>query len=512
MPTVPVTVSAFGGLRLDDPLDVGATAAVDLLNMDFSRRGTLRVRPGYQAFNLSTLSASGYSALYASPTNGGELLAVRFSSGGNINVDKLDAGGTTTNVGSFAAAADSWSISSAAIGTPTATRLYFTVFTRPGVGVTLRTYNGAVLGTGTGKPFYVATWPVSNRLVQGGYAAAGDSPSGANGDRSTVFFSDAGAPDTYGALNFVTLNPGDGENITAIVSWRDQVFVFKQTVAYVFYGESVSSTGSPVFNYRRVPLPSRIIDPAGSVSTGARMSAPVAVAGPDAVYFVARDGVYATTGGEAQMISAPVSRMFTTDDTVPTAIRMSTATGSSGGWLSWAAGRLLMGYVNGSGTVRTLAWYPKVNAWSVWDIPAARFAEIPSDLAAPPDLSFWVGGTASDNAIHDLRPSYLSDNSGTLISFSYKSGMYPLTDDRRVAITRESSVFGTGTVTLTLSSDRYADQSNSFALGTAPTLGEGWLQKDQEGRYFQHAISGTGPATVEALTHYVSVVKPAVIA
>jgi hypothetical protein len=506
----PVSVTTFGGLNLaDDALEVGPGAAVDLLNVAFDRRGALRVRPGYQAFNLSTLAASGYSALYGAPMNGGELLAVRFSSGGNVNVDKVDAGGTTTNVGSFAAAADTWSISGTTLGTTTATRLYFALFIRPGTGVTLRNYNGSVLGTGTGKPFYVATSARSNRLIQAGYAAAADSPSGANGDRSTVFWSDAGAPDTYTATSFVTLQPGDGENITAVVTWADLTYVFKQTAVYVFYNESTSSTGTPTFDYRRVPLQSRIIDPAGSVSSGARPAAPVAVAGPDGVYFVTIAGVYRIRSGTAELISAPIAKLFTTDDTVPAAIRMTTATGSSGGWLSWAAGKLLMGYVNANGVVRTLVYYPVTGDWTVWDLAAARFAEIPSDLAAPPDLSFWVGGTSSDNAIHDLRPTYTSDNNGTVIPFSYKSGKYPLAKPGEIAITKESRVFGTGTVTLTLSSEMYGDQTGSMALGTAPTPAEGWLQKDQEGQAFQHTVSGNGPATVEQVTHYVGSVRAA---
>lgn len=43
-------------------------------------------------------------------------------------------------------------------------------------------------------------------------------------------------------------------------------------------------------------------------------------------------------------------------------------------------------------------------------------------------------------------------------------------------------------------------------LGASDTA-EGWLQKDQEGHWFQHTLSGTGPASVSRITHYVSSVR-----
>jgi hypothetical protein len=100
---------------------------------------------------------------------------------------------------------------------------------------------------------------------------------------------------------------------------------------------------------------------------------------------------------------------------------------------------------------------------------------------------------------------------GTAIAWSYASGKYPLSSDPgRVATTRESSLVGTGTVTLRLDSDLYSNQSASATLGTAPTPAEGWPQPlDQEGVWLQHTLSGTGAALVSRLTHHVSFVKPA---
>jgi hypothetical protein len=94
-------------------------------------------------------------------------------------------GGVTTNIGAIAVTAQP--VSAAVLGTLATTTIYFTLFTSPSTGVTLRKYDGTTLGTGTGKPTHVATWASSNRLVQGGYFAAADSPSGrtAPGRRSS---------------------------------------------------------------------------------------------------------------------------------------------------------------------------------------------------------------------------------------------------------------------------------------------------------------------------------------
>jgi hypothetical protein len=65
-------------------------------------------------------------------------------------------------------------------------------------------------------------------------------------------FSDAGAPETYSANNYVHLIPGDGEEIIGVCTFGNQLFVFKESKIFVFYGTATDSTGNPVFNYRTV--------------------------------------------------------------------------------------------------------------------------------------------------------------------------------------------------------------------------------------------------------------------
>ncbi len=75
------------------------------------------------------------------------------------------------------------------------------------------------------------------------------------------------------------------------MAWNEFVFVFKETSFFVFTGEGVDSNGSPEFIYR-------------PVQDGVGLVSPRAVCvHPTGVYFMARNGVYRTTGQSAELIS-----------------------------------------------------------------------------------------------------------------------------------------------------------------------------------------------------------------
>lgn len=504
------SINRFGGLDLlNDPLDVGPERATYLNDVSVDRPGLIRSRDGYDQWNTSTLSASGYSALFPSPTNGGTLIGMRYSAGGNVNLDRFSTAGVATNIGSFASGSGTYSLAQASIGTLTTTSIYIALVIAAGVGVTLRKYDGTTLSTGTGKPLFVATLPTSNRLVQGGYYAAADSPSGVNGSRSTVFFSDAGAPDTYTAANFVTLRPGDGEVITGIVQWRDMVFVFKQSAVFIFYGESVGPTGLPVFNYRRVDLPAYIPDPVQLAPFTTYVTA-----GPDGVYFSTPAGIYRTAGDSPELFTRPVNRIFSTDPTVPGTIAIDF--GITGGLdiqaasLSWAARRLHIGYLNQSFEPRQLVYDTRTDQWTIWSMPTRAFAAYPPVASASAsDYIFFPNESSAVNDIYVSGPAYTDDN-GTPISWSYKSGQYALEDDGRATITRELAMWGSGTVTAKIANDDGAlDAGSAVVLGTSPAVARGWQQIDREGVLWQHELSGSGPGKVQRLTHFPAHTKPA---
>lgn len=504
MATSSFAVENFKGLRLDvDPQELGLNGAVDLLNVDFDKLGAVRTRNGSAKWDSSAISSTGYQAMFPSPTNGGEFILIRGVAGGpTLNIDRMPDGNTITNIGSVAV--NAFPVSSAVIGTTTTTTIYFTLVTNLAAGVQVRKYDGTTLGTGTGKPTHVATWPTSNRLAQGGYFAAADSPSGANGSRSTVFFSDPGAPDTYGANNFVTLRPGDGEGITGIVSWRDLLFVFKESSVFVFYGESTDSAGNPVFNYRRVDLPSPILDQIRQLAY-----APIATAGPDAVYYSTPRGIYRTAGGVPELFTGAVAGIFSADTSFGSALR----TNGFAPGLAWVTDRLIVSYTNAASAVRQLVYHAPSGQWTVWSLGGSVFSTAPAHLgvnALNVAEGFWF---VNGNDVWTCSPLSTTDG-GSAISWSYKSGLYAISDPGRVTCTLESKLTGVGTVTMKVATTGGSSSSAGVLdTGSALTLGssvsdDGYQQIDREGSLFQHELSGSGVATVSRLVHYMSFVKP----
>jgi hypothetical protein len=513
MPLIPFPIDQFGGLNLVvDPQDLGVSGATDLLNVDFDRPGALRTRWGSVKFNLTTLSSTGYQAVFPSPTNGGELLAVR-GTGGTLNIDKVTSAGTTSNVGSFASLA--FPLSTTALGTTTATAVYITFYdAATPASVTIRKYNGSTLASGTGKPLYAATSPLSNRLVQAGYVAGADAPAapsdGSTANRSTVFFSDPGAPDTYPTSNFVHLRPGDGEVISAMVAWRDMLFVFKQSALFVFYSESTLSDGSPQFLYRRVDLPEPVADPLVVALAFKRY----AIAGPDAVYYSTPRGIYRTTGGPPQLLSSDITPMFSSDTTN---VSSSISAGVVPVSLSWVNDRLIGAYTNGASATRQIIWHQPTGKWSLWSLPGTSFTALPAEgtSALVRDFIFFQNG----NDIWVNGPTGTTDG-GSAIAWSYTTGYSSAGGYFRQRLVSSgerkkhfrTDILGSGTVThqvLALNGrpNDVADPGASVTLGTAPTLARGSRRRGVRGSHFAHKLSGSVPAVVSGLTYWLSEVS-----
>jgi hypothetical protein len=84
--------------------------------------------------------------------------------------------------------------------------------------------------------------------------------------------------------NFFDLTPGDGEQIMAAVTWRELVFIFKETKFFVLWGEGTGADGTPTFQVREVVNAIGLVSPlavasavtASTSSTGAACTAPAA--------------------------------------------------------------------------------------------------------------------------------------------------------------------------------------------------------------------------------------------
>jgi hypothetical protein len=482
MPTQTVTYSQFGGLNLrDTPVSVGLGGAVDLKNVYVNRDGHLATRDGY-------------SAVYTAPTQitnmhpfrwGGGSSAIMVAVNGN-SVKLVTVGGIasattalTSKTSSFAGAGQFGSI-------------YFTDGTSTQIR-RITTTTGTIsspAGLATIKGNFVANTPWDDRLV------VADAT-----DLSMVRFSNAGDPETFGANNFVRLTPGDSKPITGMGTFRDRLFVFKSTRFFVFTSTSTDSAGNPVFNYYTV-------DTGIGCHQFDNFFDRLTATHPSGVYFAATDGIYVTTGSDPVRVSDAIAPMFLGAGLdVPSSFGLGGS--ASEAWQSIAIASDRLYATPSNGVNETFVLDIKTGAWTVFDWGASAVLGGGADES---DAVFFGNGA-------NLRRSdpTLTTDAGSAISWNYTSGLYsPANDPGRIAISLESQLVGSGTVTLQVattggagSSSGALDTGSAVTLGTAPAIAEGWQQVDREGKYWSHKLSGSGSAVVAELSHFLSYVKPA---
>ncbi len=401
----PVAFGRFPGLDLrTDPEE---SSCVDNYNVDLATPGMVKTRDGLASF--ATLAFSGLPVMHGfSTTSPGDALAVSNPSSSSTYIyDNLGALVSTTvasNAGNFAQ-----------LGTPTLERLYFVgtagLFYWDSTGV----FGGPQATAPAGR--YVGVQPTEGRLII------------ASPTTHRVQFSAAGDATTWPANNYVTLTPGDGEQIQGVVTWRDLVFVFKRTKFFVFYGNSVDASGNSIFNYR-------------TVDAGVGLTAgPSCVATPGGVYFAAEPGIFLTTGGPPQKVSGVLDPWFS--DTISGSLLFGEGTppsafGSAGTRLAWVDDRLVVtSDVSGVGTA---VYWPQADAWARWSF-SGRIAGWDHNHDGNTDV-FYVPRFSS--SLLRQAPGQTTDNANPIIS-RWRSGFYTLGDEREKTI-RETLVWGTGTI------------------------------------------------------------------
>jgi hypothetical protein len=229
-----------GGLNLaSDPIHVADSETTDCLNVDFDVRGAVRKRQGSELKYTTTAGGIDYLLPYRRPaTNLNTLLAVRigfgplaFDSGFALVQDYLGTGESSGALGMGIQAGGS-------------------AFLINGIDNTTRIRNNtiATLGTTAGatgnhpKAKYVTFH--KGRLFFGN--------TGAGADPSRVIFtgSDANPADLeyFKALSFIDFDPNDGDEITAVVAFLDQVNVFKRNKIFALRGNQPDSFVNVVAN------------------------------------------------------------------------------------------------------------------------------------------------------------------------------------------------------------------------------------------------------------------------
>ncbi len=431
----PNPIPSFGGgLNIRDKVDaIDPTEAIDLLNVEFTDRGAVQQRAGYDNFTTSALTNTVESLESFYTTAGTKQLIA----GCGTRLEALTNGGVV--VASLTGLTSGLIWDFARYGTPGNEYIY------AGNGTdTIKRWSGVAWSSPAGMPDAqcLAVQASDNRLVAGGFTA-GNTTGGPTGAASTsspshVYFSDAGTGETWTANNFVQLAPGDGEAITAIVAWREFVFVFKESKFFLFYGNSIDSAGNPIFNYRTVD--------AGVGALGPR----AVVAGREGVYFASRRGIYRTTGQEPEKVSDIIDPFFDPSQTVSPFYLGGTQVQSvaSNIALGYHAERVFVGATTATSVNnKTLVYDPEHDWWTLWDIPASCFASF--RVSSDPELLFGYASGTNDIGRHNIN--YTTDD-GTAITSRWRSGWFDLDIPSRKTI-RESKVWGTGRVFYSLSSN-----------------------------------------------------------
>lgn len=431
----------FGaGLNLKSKADaVGTDEAIDLMNVVFTDRGAIEQRDGYTQLTSSALTnAVGSLHPYYSTSGTKQLLAgcgtrleALNTSGGVVASDT----GLTTGTWDFAR-----------FGTPNNEYAY------AGNGSnSMRRWSGSAWATVANSPKggSLCVKPKSNRLVCTRFVVASGEPTGGTQASSpdVVYFSDAGAPETWTSTSWVTLTPGDGEKIQACVSWRDYVIIFKESKFFVFTEESTDVDGLPVFNYY-------------TVDTGVGAIGPLAVtATEDGVYFVGRNGLYVTTGDAPEKLSDPVDPIFLggssdyfTGGELSASLISSVAVGN------WREQIFIAYSQGGSYNDRTLVYDTTDGWWSLWNLPATSFATFrPSSTE---DLVF--GYSTGSNDVGQMNENQTNDDGSATTSY-WRGGFQDFGSPENKAV-RQQKIWGSGKVFCAVSSDYAVGTGTNVAL------------------------------------------------
>lgn len=304
-----IPFAKFGGLRLDLPLDeIGGERAQYLRDVDWDgNTGRLRPRDGFQ--KLKAADATGpYKGLF--PHSATRLLATKRVSPTSVKIVAVDAECEEKAEGAWPEApatscfarlgtpSDSFTYCRANLPAAKVVRFDGTEFTEPTCSV------DEVAGKEMPRGKFMAAWPNGgDRLIVANTGPTGG-PGGAASSNSHVWFSEAeGKAEGYESTAYLQLGAGDGEEITGLVVFGGQVFIFKETKFFVVYGLRISEEGRPIFDFREV-----------SLGEGSRMRRPtvealvessdqlVCITG-DGVYFCTSDGIWVTAGAEPTKIS-----------------------------------------------------------------------------------------------------------------------------------------------------------------------------------------------------------------
>lgn len=498
-----ISVDDHDGLQLDTPPAlVGPAAALDLLDVDWDTRGVLGSRMGVKAFvddaagNYDVIFGAGVlfdplGETFALLARRGETLVILNEDGSEGDTLEVTEGG----------------LDFAQIGLNVLTpvtyianqekqirKFYQGEFSDP-----TATVDGAG-GKAMPEGYFVEPWAdAANRLVVAGTGLSGG-PAGAPGSPSHVFFSEPGQPEHFEADAFVELNPGDGDRIVGCVSWGNQIFVFKDTHLFLFYGVSADIEGKPIFNFKTIDLGTRALAPRGR-------GAPHVVAGRDGVYFIARDGIWVTTGGPPILVTPSLNFNENRRDQRSELGGAPFPTWPQAKGLCYANGSLFVNIAEEAGeglipvkrmlkidlaTRKASYWKTNLNAFTLW---ASTWAGVPR--------LFFSGAGEDNKGIYYFTPEVDVDPVVDMDPY-WLSGFYDVADNPDEKTVTWTKVWGSGEVEVGVGEDyKSIEREKPFPLGAGAAIAQHQENQDQSATFLSHRISGVAPWSVQRLTRFV---------
>jgi hypothetical protein len=485
-----------GGLNIRDKADtVGDSEAIDLLNVTFNERGAIMQRDGFADLSGELTNRVDSLASFYNIAGVKQLVA-----GCGTRLDVLDANGNVVN-SQTGMQGGPWAF--ARFGDPTHEYIY-AANGRDQLqrwdggawvsGANLATVNGAasVAMPRAGAICVTASTGgsssgtnASNRLVATAFGALTTAgPGGFTSTPSRVFFSNPGQPEVWETdgdpgdtatnrpargRNFLDLTPGDGEAILAAITWRELVFIFKETKFFVVWGEGQLSDGTPTFQVREV------VNNVG-------LAAPLAVcAGRDGVYFLSRRGVYRTNGGDPALVSDKLSPLWTGDPDVYYTGEPINLASLSRARMAWHMEQVFVAIPTGTRDYndRLLVFDTQHGWWTVYDIAASALTSFRRINRGELHHGYSVGPQRIGH-----RSMGATTDRGLAITSRWRSGWgdYGSSSEKTI---RESRVWGSGAVRVSFSTDfnltlRSSGADVVLGLGTTwPANGDGtwtdWL-------------------------------------
>jgi len=504
------TVDRHGGLRLDLPLaEVDIGEAVDLLDVDW-HQGVLGSREGAKAFTPGA-GASHYDRMFG-PTTGGRETAILIGRRGKTLVAFSASDGKEIAGKSIAVSEDLLSFTR--FGIPSGG--FFIPVTYIADGASIKKFAGnvpaacefssptatvdGVAGKAMPKGWYLANWKgQGNRLVVAGTAPEAEEggPGGALSSPSHVWFSEPGQPESFSSTSYVALGPGEDEDITGCCVWNNQVFVFKETCLFVFWGVSADGEGNPIFNFKEVDLGTRMLSHRGIANS---KKVQRVAAGREGVYFVTNDGVFVTTGGEPTCLSSalrPLGESRALNGPAEETLPAETARWRYAWQIEFLGdslyvlmpGRLLKLDLE---TMRWMVWSAAANNITPWVEQVALFDNVPR---------MYLSAAEGEEKIYLYTPD--KDEDPTVeMDPRWQSGAYDLADVDEKTLTN-TKVWGSGEVEVKVAEDfGPLGDGTTFKLGEGAAIAQQQKQKGQTATLFSHRLSGAAPWSVQRLSRY----------